>query len=304
MRETRRLKKRIIEEFIFTRPLHRERRLTIERMLMVSLAILAFAFAVGAAYPADRADVVTVEAPNALYRNAVEDARAGKTTEALVTLRSLVEHFPERQDMLGEFTVVLGWTGDHATTLALLDRINLASAPPYVIEGLANSARRLQRYDLAESLYLETIARFPERVEPQIGLACTLADAGKLDNATPLFERLRAQESAHRGTLRGKIQTLTRLGAPQLAIELANHNPGVLAPYKRDAIAADRTAHQIRWGSIAADTGRGPTRFADSELAGTRALDPAAELTSTERQLALDRVVALREHYRMRDAVA
>ena len=315
-------------------------------MLMVSLAILAFAtFAAGAAYPADRANATTVEATNALYRNAVEDARAGKTTEALVMLRSLVERFPERQDMLGDYAVVLGWTGDHATALALLNRINRASAPSYVIEGLANSARRLQRYDLAESLYRESIARFPERVEPQIGLARTLADAGKLDDAATLIERLRAkyprridvleaaadiatarrdyfgalaayqtilvQEPTHRGALRGKIQTLTRLGAPQLAIELANRNPGALAPNERDAIAADRTAHQIRWGSIAADTGRGPTRFAaldralaDSEVAGTRSLDPAAELTATERQLALDRVGALRERYRMRDAVA
>jgi len=314
-----------------------------ERILMVVLAIIAFA--AGAAYPADSADVVTVEAANALYRNAVEDARSGKTTEALVMLRSLVERFPERQDMIGDYTVVLGWAGDHTGALALLDRINRTRAPSYVIEGLANSACRLQRYDLAGSLYREAMARFPERVEPQIGLARTLADAGKPDDAIALIERLRAkyprridvleavaevatarrdyfgalaayqailaQEPAKRGALRGKIQTLAHLGTPQLAIELADRNPGVLAPNERDAIAADRTAHQIRWGAIAADTGRGPTRFAeldralaDSEAAGTRALDPAAGLTATERQLALDRVSALRERYRMRDAVA
>jgi biofilm PGA synthesis protein PgaA len=314
-----------------------------KHMLMVSLAILAFA--AGSAYPADRADVVTVEAANALYRNAVKDARAGKTTEALAMLRSLVERFPERQDMLGDYAVVLGWAGDHATALALLDRINRARAPFYVIEGLAGSARASQQFELAESLYRETIVRFPERVEPQIGLARTLADAGKLDDAAALIERLRAkyprrtdvleavadiatarrnyfgalaayqtilaQEPTHRAALRGKIQTLARLGTPQLAIELADRNPGVLAPNERDIIAADRTAHQIRWGTIVADTGRGPTRFADldraladSEVAGTRALDPAAELTATERQLALDRISALCVRYRMHDAVA
>jgi biofilm PGA synthesis protein PgaA len=313
------------------------------RMLMVSLAIIAFA--AGTAYPADRADVVTVEAANALYRNAVEDARAGRVEQALTALRSLVERFPERQDMLGDYAVVLGWAGDHTAALALLDRINRVSAPSHVIEGLANSARRLQRYDLAESLYREALARFPERVEPQIGLARTLADAGKLDDAAALIERLRAkyprridvleavadiatarrdyfgalaayqtilaQEPTHRGALRGKIQTLARLGTPQLAIELADRNPGVLAPNERDAIAADRTAHQIRWGAIAAGTGRGPTRFAgidralaESDAAGKRALDPAAELTVTERQLALDRISALCLRYRMRDAVA
>ena len=313
------------------------------RMLMVSLAIIAFV--AGTAYPADRADVATAEAANALYRNAVEDARAGRVEQALTALRSLIKRFPERQDMLGDYAVVLGWAGDHAAALSLLDKINRGSAPSYVIEGLANSARRLQRLDLAESLYREALTRFPERVEPQIGLARTMADAGKLDDAAALIERVRAQyprridvleavadiatarrdyfgalaayqtilaqEPTHRAALRGKIQTLARLGTPQLAIELADRSPGVLAPNERDAIAADRTAHQIRWGAIAADTGRGPTRFAtidgalaDSEAAGKRALDPAAELTATERQLALDRISALRVRYRMRDAVA
>ena len=312
-------------------------------ILMVILAIIAFA--AGAVYPADRADIVTIADANALYRNAITDARAGRVEQSLTVLRSLVERFPERQDMLGDYAVILGWAGNHTAALALVDSINRLSAPSYVIEGLANSARRLQRYALAESLYREALARIPERVEPQIGLARTLADAGELVDATALIDSLRtkyprridvleavadiatarrdyfgalaayqtilAQEPTHLAALRGKIQTLTRLGAPQLAIELADRNPGVLAPTERDVIAADRTAHQIRWASIAADTGRGPTRFADldraladSELAGTRALNPAAELTATERQLALDRISALRERYRMRDAVA
>ena len=307
--------------------------------------VLIIACAGGAAYPADRIDAVRVETADAQYRNAIEQAREGKAAQALVTLRSLVERFPQRQDVLGDYAVVLGWAGDHPAALALLDRIDRAAAPSYVIEGLAASARVTRQFALAETLYREAIARFPDRVDPQIGLARTLADSGKLEDATALIEQVRAAnprridvleavadiatarrdyfgalaayqtilalEPAHRGALRGKIQTLARLGAPQLAIELADRNPGVLASEDRAAIAADRTAHQIRWGAIAADTGKGPARFAaldralaDSDAAGQRALDPAAELTATERQLALDRISALRERYRMRDAVA
>ncbi len=71
-----------------------------------------------AAYSADRADVFTVEAANALYRNAVEDARAGRVEQALSALRPLVERSPERQDMLGDYAVVLGWAvdGEQETT--------------------------------------------------------------------------------------------------------------------------------------------------------------------------------------------
>jgi biofilm PGA synthesis protein PgaA len=241
--------------------------------------------------------------------------------------------------------VILGWAGEHTEALALLDRIDRPGAPSYVIESLANSSRRAQRYDLAELLYAEAIARAPGRIEPQIGLARTQADAGKIDEAAALIERLRAtnprridvieafadiaiarrdyygalaafqsllaQDSTHRAAVRGKIQTLARLGTPQLAIELADRNPGALSGVERDVIAADRTARQIRWGIIAADTGRGPARFAgldialaDSAAAGARAMDTAAVLNAIEHRLALDRIIALSERYRMRDAVA
>jgi biofilm PGA synthesis protein PgaA len=314
-----------------------------QRLLMVCL--MSIAFTAPAAFPADRSDAASPEAANALYRAAVEDARAGRAQQAAGTLHSLVERFPQRQDMLGDYAVILGWAGDHAGALALLGKIDRPNAPAYVLEGLANSARRSDRYDLAESLYRESLARFPERVEPRIGLIRTMLDANKLDEATANADALRkryperidvlevcadvanakrdyfgalaayqailALKPDHRDALRGKIQALARLGTPQLAIELADRHPGVLTPGERAAIAADRTAHQIRWGAIAADTGRGPARFAsvdkalaDSELAGARALDPVAELTPVERQLALDRIDALRVRYRMRDAVA
>ncbi len=120
-----------------------------------------------------------------------------------------------------------------------------------------------------------------------------------------------AQDGADRAALLERIRNLARIGAPHLALELADRNPGVLAGDERERIAADRTAHRIRWGAIAADQGRGPARFeaidralADSDAAGTRALDRAAELSAPERQLALDRIGALRERFRMREAVA
>ena len=293
-----------------------------------------------AAEPADN-----VAVGNARYQQAVEQARAGETAIALDTLRTLVEQYPQRREFINDYAVILGWAGEHAAALALLDRIDRTTAPAYVIEGLAGSARALHRFELAESLYREAIARDAARVEPQIGLALTLAEAGRLDDAGPMIERLRLahplridvleayaaiavlrrddfaalaayqailqQQPTHRNALRGKLQTLSRLGTPQLALEIADQNPGVLTAGERAAIAADRTAHQIRWGAIAADTGRGPARFAgidlalaDSDAAGARALDRDNELSPTERQLALDRIGALRERYRMREAVA
>ncbi|HMI91547.1 MAG TPA: tetratricopeptide repeat protein, partial [Polyangiales bacterium] len=282
---------------------------------------------------------------DAAYRSAVQEARTGRTAQALEALRPLVASQPARQDLLGDYAVVLGWDGQHAAAIDLLAKIDRAAARPYVLEGLGSSARRLKRLELAESLYRQAIARAAERVEPQIGLALTLADAGRLGEAAAMVEALRlkypnradvleahaevdtarrqyfhaladyqailAAEPAHRGALRGKIFTLERLGAPALAAELADRTPGLVDERERAALAAGSTASKIRWGAIAADTGRGTERFAtldralaESDAAGTRALEPAAELSPVERQLALDRVAALSARFRMQEALA
>lgn len=151
-------------------------------------------------------------------------------------------------------------------------------------------------------------------VPPSIKALEAAADAAtaKRDylNALTAYRTILLREPSQRAALLGTIRSLARLGAPQLALELAGRHPGLLAAGEHDAIAADYTAQKIRWGAIAADTGRGPERFAaidaalaGSEAAAARALDPAAALNDVERQLVLDRITALRERYRMRDAV-
>lgn len=315
------------------------------RSLLLSLIVIASVACVWTpAQAADRTRTVTPAAANAQYRNAVNEARAGQLARLLPTLQSLVERFPARQDMLGDYVVVLGWADDDAAALALLAQIRLAEAPPYVIESLANSARHRQRYALAESLYRDELVRFPGRLEALLGQVRLQVDTHDIAGATQAIAALRArfpkqpevlvvfaevalarrdyfaaltayqavltQQPDHRVALRGEIRTLDLLGAPQLALELSDRHPGVLAPDAHAAMAVDQTAQQIRWGAIAADTGRGSARFATldqalaaSELAGAHALEPAQVLTPAERQLALDRISALRERYRMREAV-
>ncbi len=236
--------------------------LKIEYILLAGMVILApFARTSNAA---ESDAVVAVDAANLVYRNAVEDARAGRVDQALKALRPLVERFPRRQDMLGDYIVILGWNGDHQAALTLRDRIDRVAAPAYVLESLANSARRLKRLELAEALYREAIARFPDRAEPQIGLARTLLDGERIDpaavivtdlrtrfpmrddvlevhadvatakrdffDALAVYQSILAREPAHRGALRGKIQALARLGAPQLANRAAELLGGKRGP--------------------------------------------------------------------------
>ena len=120
-----------------------------------------------------------------------------------------------------------------------------------------------------------------------------------------------AREPGNRAALRDKIMTLARLGAAGLATDMSERHPGLLDQKERDSLAADGIASRIRWGGIAANAGRGTARFAtldqalmESEAAGARALDPTLTLSAAERQLALDRIYALSERYRMHDTIA
>jgi biofilm PGA synthesis protein PgaA len=328
----------------------RSKRFYIDRQNRLRLPVLTFglillAGIIGPASGQVQASAVTVVQADAAYRAAIDNARSGRLDPAMASLRALVERFPDRQDMLCDYAVVLGWAAEHDAALALLDRIERTRAPAYVLEGLANSARRLARHELAQALYRESMARWPKRPEAQIGLLRSLIDGHQFAAAALLLATLRAgdaqridllgvatelanaqhddfaalaaeqailaQQPDNRAALHDKILTLARLGTPQLAIEIADRHPGVLSDAERDSVAADRTAHQIRWGAIAADSGRGTARFAtldlalaDSEAAAALALDPQAPLGRVERQRALDRISALRERYRMRDAVA
>lgn len=272
--------------------------------LRILLAGLVFA-ALGA--PAQ----VLIDTPDTRYRQAIEDARAGRLAEALAALRTLLERSPGRQDMLGDYAVVLGWGREHAAALALLPQIDRANAPAHVLEGLAESARATKDLDLAEALYRESNARFPGRAEPWLGLGGIASERGDHFRALAIYESILANFPGHEQAVQGrKVQVLSLLGAPKLALELSDRNPGVVTPAAREMLEADHTAHKVRWGTITANSERGAGRFAgldfalaDSEAAAARALDPAIELNPAERQLALDRISALRERYRSREAV-
>jgi len=143
-----------------------------------------------------------------------------------------------------------------------------------------------------------------------VAIGASAAGVGDAFDELARWQVVLEREPANRDALRGRVFALAKLGAPQLALELADRNPGLLSADEREAMAADRTAHRIRWGTIAADTGRGPERFAaldralaESDAVGLRALDPTVTLSRVERQLALDRLVALRDRFRMREAI-
>jgi predicted Zn-dependent protease len=234
--------------------------------LLGQLGLIAIATAASVTPPVPATEpgrALSPAAAEALYRNAVNEARAGQLERSLSTLQALVERFPARQDMLGDYVVVLGWAGDDAAALDLLAQVRLAEAPPYVIESLANSARRLQRYPLAESLYRDELQRFPGRLEAQLGQVRLQLDTHDIAGATTAIAALRARYPAHSDVL---------IVFAEVALARRDYFAALTA---YQAVLDKQPAQQIRWGTIDADSGRGSARFArleqalaDSELAG------------------------------------
>lgn len=248
-----------------------------------------------------RATGIQSSADDAAWRAAIAQARAGDYASALPALKSLSEKYPGRAELRNDYIVVLGWAGDDAGALALADKVDLDTAPAYVLEGLAGSARRAKQLELAQTLYTRAAQRFPQRVEPRVGLVYTALDAGRVEEAgrqadqlaqawprdravllaqgdaasargdhfgaLKAYQAVLDQAPEDRDALQGKARTLVRLGTPQLAADLARAHPAAFTPAQAAEFAADSTAYQIRWGVAAADQNHGPERYVELDKA-------------------------------------
>jgi biofilm PGA synthesis protein PgaA len=280
-------------------------------------------------------------AADADHEAALGAARRGETTQALVVLGTLVREHPENIRFRHDYITVLGWAGRDEEVLAQTQSIDTRSAPAYVLESAAKSARNLRRFDAAETLYRYCLAREPHRSDCAYGLAFTLADvdrpaeaAAVLQSRSPesvslilarayvaerardhftaltLYQKVLEQEPSNREARRGLVFTLDRLGAPHLAAQIADAHPGLLARDESLALGQRRAAAGLRWGVVAADMKNTPDRMdqLDAMIAEYDALlaqlrSAGLEGSPTGQRVRLDRMVALRERARMQDAV-
>ncbi|HMM50383.1 MAG TPA: poly-beta-1,6 N-acetyl-D-glucosamine export porin PgaA [Burkholderiaceae bacterium] len=276
------------------------------RRLRNSATALAFSMLV--AYPA------AAQGPDS-HEAAIALARSGDYANALAALERLAAARPHDLRIGFDRIVVLGWAGNDAQALARASGLDLAGAPAYVLESIGRSARNLKRFDLAESVYRRSVSAHPERQAGRIGLALTLSDRGRHDEARRLLDealaavptgadragllvaRANVAESAgewpaalsryqealatdpqSKDAQAGLVRTAARLGAPGLAAGFAARHPGLLSAAEAAAIADDQAAIEIRWGRIQERIESGEARFAWLDRALQRSDGAAARL--------------------------
>lgn len=240
--------------------------------------------------------------PRARQAQAIADARAGRFPAAIAALDALRRQFPAEPAYLNDQIEVLGWAGGRdAEILSLAGGLVQDSAPLTVLEAVGKAARNQRQYPLAERLYRKVLIRDRTRQAARIGLAYSLAEAGKRSNALAEIEYLAQQHPSdpeiwfargyvhevtqspvealqqylhvlsvlpgHPEADRRRVLVISKMGAPHLATEMMGRNPSAYTEAERFAVAADREAIQTRWGGVTPLSREPRHRFDDTDRA-------------------------------------
>ncbi|MEO8164004.1 MAG: poly-beta-1,6 N-acetyl-D-glucosamine export porin PgaA, partial [Betaproteobacteria bacterium] len=259
--------------------------------------------------------------------------------QRLQRLKEQMERDPSSRPFLYDYLQALEEAHRDAELLALLPRVDLASAPAAALARLGRAANNQKRFPVAAEMFRAALRRQPDRIDALAGLSYALIDTGKSGEAVDLlenrrslvwqqialleayaeahraqrehtqalqaYERILVVDPANRSAQRNRVFTVARLGAPHRALELAELSPGLLSDAELLSLRSERAAIAARWGA-AADPDA-PDRFAATDAAlleNERLLmqaGTAPDVTPRQR-LQFDRIVLLRNRLRMQEA--
>ena len=278
-----------------------------------------------------------------VYKNALALARAGQLSEALRQFQALVEKHPEKKRYLFDYLETLSWAERNDEVIRQAAKIDIDTAPVYVLEAIGKAARDLGDYPKAETVYRLATAKAPDRPAAKLGLELLQLDQGR---AKPAIDHLRelskaypenvdiilAQAYAHeldgqfelagefyRAVLalqpdrkearRGLIMALSASGASQQALEMAIANRSTLTDEQWASVNWEHAAWLIRQGEQALELTPSDYGFIDRGIVEIQAnIDSLTQLKLKNPQLWLKRansdlLVALRDRKRMSEVI-
>lgn len=192
--------------------------------------------------------------------------------------------FPFSDALRYDTLSLLHRAGHYGKALEIGNSAHLASAPPYVLEVLGQSARELQRYDQAYQIFTLGDERFPERSIFPISQALISVDKNQPDEALATLAEHRSQFGEERDFLLAKayayeqkkeylpalaayqaiigddpqpnsiyrswVMAINYSGAPRLALEKAKVHREVFKAEDWIRLYADHAAIAVREGSF------------------------------------------------------
>ncbi|MEN3294296.1 MAG: biofilm synthesis protein PgaA [Burkholderiales bacterium] len=277
------------------------------------------------------------------YEAALQAAREGRLMPAIEKIDQWRKAYPGSMRIAYDFVTLLSQAGQHEEALVYGRQLLDFEAPPYVIKAVAASARAVGRAQESEAAYRLLLAKTPGDPEAHAGLAYAWMGQDRTQQAIDyVVDHLPKTSSAYRHSdmpllvaladlrerrkewlpaatayqevlrfdpgflyaLRGRVFALDRAGMPHLAKRLADSRPDAFNADEKQRLAQAAAGHTVSFGKaqIAVSTNR-RTRFSTTDAALAQSADLASRFGPT-RTSQLDRLVALRDRVRMREAAA
>ncbi|MDI1298493.1 poly-beta-1,6 N-acetyl-D-glucosamine export porin PgaA [Methylotenera sp.] len=276
------------------------------------------------------------------HQTALTKAKKGHFDEALAAFAELTKDFPDDIGIKADYIVVLTWANKNQEALDFAKSIDLNVAPTYCINALARAARDSGNYAQALKLYGQVKQREPSNLDPVLGMVLNHIDANEFDIANSDLSLLRqtypnnievyralsyfgqqtkqpvvvidanthilALNNKDKEAARSLIIAAREAGATTQAMMLVEMYPNAVDKNEVGKINNDAAALYIAWGL---NSVKDPAnRFADTDKALVK-LDEACQCdwntldlhSDSKQNLAFDRIVALRNRYRMQDAI-
>jgi biofilm PGA synthesis protein PgaA len=275
------------------------------------------------------------------YDSMIMAARHGQLDKAIAQLQNWHVVYPEDNRIVYDMAALLDSAGDYANALKFDRQILNDNSPAYAIKAIAHAARMSSRADEAESAYRLVLAKNPNDNEAHAGLAYSWMAQGRMQDAlayvqshlpantmsykhddVPLlvaqaemderrqqwlqaaatYQQVLRFEPDFGYAIRGRVLALLNADMPFLARRLASRHPQLFSRDEQFHLENDAVAQTIRFGEAQSSVEHGGARYASTDAA----------LTSNARVLAqfddrsaaqFDRLVALRDRARMREAV-
>jgi biofilm PGA synthesis protein PgaA len=273
---------------------------------------------------------------------ALTAAREGNFNGSITDYIELIKDYPDDVGIKADYIVVLTWAKKNQEALDFAKSIDINTAPTYCVNALARAARDSGNYAQALTLYEQVEQRESDNLDPVLGMVLTQIDAGEFEIASSDLSQLRqkypknievyralsylgqqsqqpvividanthilALDNQDKAAARALIIAAREAGATTQAMMLVEKYPNTVDHNEVDKINNDAAALYIAWGLYGV---KDPAnRFIDTDKALVK-LDEACHCDWNELDLSLDRnqnlvfdrIVALRNRYRMQEAI-
>jgi len=293
-------------------------------------------------HPQDKKPFIAI-LKNASQRKAILLARQGYKEEALNILQKLRAQYPSDSAIASDYLTVLSWTGRDPDVIRQYEASKALRLSDYALIATGHSYRDKKQATEALQSYRDALKLSPDSEAAIVGVIRSLIDSGNYEEAQKtaesdlqqhgpraevllaaanaaeknkkIYEELtyaeRAQELSpgNPDALRALIYAEDHIGAPQLALALADAHPGILSEKAHRQMEGDGTAALVRWGTLE------PLSEAERYMQTDRAIALLnAQIVRWSRlgsvatpevtRARFDRIIALGDRSRMRDVVA